>query len=187
MKTSATIEGFDELMKAMEELSQEITKGKTARIWTNSMRYAFQPVKETSEMILRSQAFDTGTLADSLYIKVHKPQARDKQSASYMNEMYMARVSVRSLRPESEHGTSTFTTKKGKEITRKYVKFHGSNRPVAMAVEFGTAKVPARSFMRTAFEQNLQRVQQRLATALWRELTYGKYAQEAGKDFTGKI
>ena len=184
---NATIEGMDALFKAMDELSQEITKGKTARVWKNAMRYAMIPAKETAESLLRSQSYDTGPLANSLYISVHKPSARDKRSASYMGETYMARVSVTSKRAESTEGTSTYTTKKGKVITRTYTKFRGSNRPVAMAVEFGTAKVPARSFMRSAMSANIQRIQTRLAQSLWHELTYGKYAKEAGKDFTGKI
>lgn len=184
---NATIEGMDVLFKAMEELSQEITKGKTARIWKNSMRYAMIPAKETAQNLIRSQSYDTGQLADALYISVHKPQVRDKRSASYRGEMYMARVSVSSKRAESTEGTSTYTTKKGKVITRKYTKFRGSNRPVAMAVEFGTAKVPARSFMRSAMSANIQSIQTRLAQSLWHELTYGKYAQEAGLSFAGRI
>lgn len=187
MNAASTITGFDELMKAMDELSQEITKGKTARIWTNSMRYAFIPVKETAQMLLQSKTHGTGTLADSLYISVHKPQARDKNSQSYFGETYMARVSVRSERPESKENVSIYTTKTGKVVERKYIAFRGSNRPVALAVEFGTAEVPARSFLRTALSANLEKVQQRLGDALWRELTYGKYAKEAGKDFTGSI
>ena len=185
--TSATIEGMDNLLRAMAELSQEITKGKTARIWKNSMRYAMEPAKETAQSILRSTAFDTGQLANSLYISVHKPTARDKRSASYRGETYMARVSVSSRRAESQEGVSTYTTKKGKIVSRKYVKFRGSNRPIAMAVEFGTAKVPARSFMRAAMSANVQRIQERFARSLWQELTFGKYVKEAGIDFTGRI
>jgi HK97 gp10 family phage protein len=184
---SATIEGMDALFKAMDELSQEITKGKTARIWKNSMRYAFEPVKDTAKMIIEGRSRDTGQLANSLYMSVHKPTARDKRSGSYMGETYMARVSIRAAREESQHRTTTYTTKKGKTITKKYVAFHGSNRPVAMALEFGTAKMSAEPFFRSALEANIQRVQQRLASALWRELTYGKYAKDAGIDFTGKI
>jgi HK97 gp10 family phage protein len=187
MNTTNTIQGFDELMKAMDELSQEITKGKTARIWKNSMRYAMQPVKDTAQMAIQAKSFDSGQLANSLYISVHKPAARDKQSGSYMGETYMARVSIKAAREESEHRSTTFTTKKGKSITKNYVTFHGSNKPVAMALEFGTAKMGAEPFFRSALESNLQKVQERLGRYLWTELTYGKYAKEAGKDFTGSI
>ena len=187
MNTTGTVVGFDELIKAVNDLSEEITKGKTARIWTNSLRYAMQPVKDTAKMLIDSKTHGSGQLANSLYLKVHKPQARDKASASYMGETYMARVGIRAKREGSEEGTSTYTTKKGKTVTRKFVKFHGSNRPVAMALEFGTAKMGAEPFFRAALESNIQKVQTRLAQALWTELTYGKYAKEAGKDFTGKI
>lgn len=184
---SATIEGMDALFKAMDELSQEITKGKTARIWKNSMRYAFEPVKDTAKMLIDSKTHGTGQLANSLYVSVHKPTARDKRSGSYSGEMYMARVSIKSARQESEFNEKTYTTKTGKVITKKTAKSKGSNRPVAIALEFGTAKMGAEPFFRSALEANIQKVQQRLASALWRELTYGKYAKDAGIDFTGRI
>ena len=196
--TSATVEGLDSVLKALDELSQEITKGKTARIWTNAMRYAMQPVKDTTKLLIDAKTDGTGQLQDAVYIRVHKPTARDKQSKSYMGELYMARVSISSKRAESEQATVTYKTKKGKEITKTYTKFRGSNRPIALAVEAGTprklaeselgsAKMAPRPFLRPALEQNAQRVQERLRDALWRELTYGKYAQDAGLDFTGKI
>ena len=193
---------MDEIMKAMNELSEEISKAKTARIWNNAMRFAFEPVKETAEQIIKGitggSETSTGTLAKSLYIKTHRPTARDKQSRTYAGEQYMARVSITAKRDESEEAISVYKTKKGKLVTKKYIKFRGSNRPVAMAVEFGTlrrasrlefgsAKLGPRPFMRTALEQNIIRVQERLAGALWRELMYGKYTKEAGKDFTGRI
>lgn len=193
MKTSATITGFDELMKAMDELSQEITQGKTARIWGNALRYAMIPVKETAQQIVTARAFDSGQLANSLYIKVHKPQARDKASGSYMGETYMARVSVSSKRAESEIKTTMYTTKKGKNITREYIGFHKSNRPVSMAINFGTktelgdVHTPAQPFLRPALEANILKVQERLGRALWHELTSGKYAKEAGLDFAGRF
>lgn len=184
---NATIEGMDALFKAMDELSQEITKGKTARVWKNAMRYAMIPAKETAEMMIRARSTDSGQLANSFYISVHKPTARDKRSASYFGETYMARVSIRSAREESATGTHSYTTKKGKVINRTYTKFRGSNRPVAAALEFGTAKMGAEPFFRSALESNIQRIQTRLAQSLWHELTYGKYAKDAGIDFTGKI
>ena len=185
MNTTGTVKGFDELMKAMDELSQEISQGKTARIWKNCIGYAMQPVKETAKMLIDAKTHGTGTLADSVYLAVHKPTARDKRSGSYMGEMYMARVSIKSARPESRENISLYTNKKGQIKERKSLT--NTNRPVAMAVEFGTANVASRPVMRPALEANINIIQQRLATALWRELTMGKYAKEAGKDFTGSI
>lgn len=184
---NATIEGMDALFKAMDELSQEITKGKTARIWKTAMQYAMQPAKDTAKMMIDSQTNGTGQLADSLYIKVHKPTARDKRSASYMGETYMARVSIKTARKESEFDYKFYTTKKGAIRTKKTTKSQGSNKPVAAALEFGTAKMAAKPFLRSALTMNISIVQQRLASALRRELIYGKYAQEAGLDFTGRI
>lgn len=187
MKTSATIEGFDNLLKAMNELSEEITKGKTARIWKNSLRYAMEPVADSVKQSLIAKSYDTGQLANSVYVAVHKPQSRDKQSLSYMGETYMARVSIKSEREGAEKRTMTYQTKKGKTISRTYTAFKGSNRPVAMALEFGTAKMAPEPFLRSSLESNIQKVQERLGRYLWNELTFGKYAKEAGIDFTGRI
>lgn len=200
----ANIEGMDALLKAMDELSQEITVHKTRRIWNNAMRYAMIPAKETAQMLIKSQAgiYATHQLENALYIATHRPTARDKRSSAYMGESYIARVSVTAKRDDSVEGISSYTTKKGKVMTRKYIKFHGSNRPVALAfefgtprrlaklaaqIEFGTPKLGARPFMRTAFSQNVQKIQERLARSLWHELTSGKYAEEAGLNFTGSI
>jgi len=181
-----TVTGFDELMRAMDDLSKEISQGRTARIWKNAMRYAMQPVEDTARMLIQAQTRGTGTLADSLYIAVHKPTARDKRSGSYMGDTYIARVGVTAKRPESKMNTVVYSTKKGLTKSRDYLAGK-TNRPVAIAVEFGTADVSSRPFLRPALTNNLQQVQQRLGDALWRELTMGKYAKEAGLDFTGKI
>ena len=186
MNTGPTVTGFDELLKAMDDLSKEITTGRTARIWKNSMRYAMEPVKDTARILIQSQTKGTGTLADSLYIAVHKPTARDKRSGSYMGETYMARVGVTSKRPESKINTTVYATKKGQTKSKDYLAGK-TNRPVAIAVEFGTADVSSRPFLRPALTSNIQYIQNRLGDALWRELTFGKYAQEAGLNFAGKI
>lgn len=168
MPISTEVKGFDELFKAMDELAEEIGKGKTDRIWRKAMTYAFEPVLDEAKALVPE---DTGQLKNHIYLKVHKPQARDKASFSYQGETYMVRVTAGPRRNDSVKHTTI--GKKGKEIVR------WTNRPVALAQEFGTAGKPKPGFLRPALEQNLQRVQERLAQAVWYEISSGKWAKKS--------
>ena len=160
----------------MDALSQEITQGKTAKIWKNSLLYAMAPVKAAAISLAPGGGKrSTGQLRDSIYLTAHKPKARDKKAQSYMGEIYMARVSIKAAREESVSNT---TLKNGK--FRTTVEFKNSNKPVGLAMEFGTAKVAAKPFMRPALESNIQNIQDRLAKYLWAELSMGKYGKDVG-------
>ena len=148
--------GFDKLFKKMDDLSGEITQGKTDSIWRNALVFGFQPVLEES----KSRApYDTGQLAEHLYIKAHKPQARDKASLSYRGEMYMARVTLNPKRDDST--VRTVLNKRG-----KFQSIY-TNRPVGLAMEFGTARDAAKPFLRPSLEHNIDTIQNRLAQSVW--------------------
>jgi HK97 gp10 family phage protein len=169
MPDTNTVKGFDDLFKAMDELAQEIGKGKTDRIWRKAMMTAFMPVLQAAKL---NAPVDTGQLKEHLYIKVQKPTARDKASLSYRGETFLARVTLSPKREDSvEH---TVIGKGGKERT------YFTNRPVGLAAEFGTAKEAARPFLRPALENNIQEVQDRLGKAIWYELEWGKWAKGKG-------
>lgn len=149
------IEGFDDLFKRMDELRDEVGKGKTDRIWRKALGVAFQPVLDAA---INAAPKDTGQMADHIYIKVHKPAARDKASKYYEGEMFMARVTVNPARDDSV--TKTVLNKRGKFQT--YTK----HRPVPWAIEFGTASVPARPFLRPSLESNSQKVMEILGNEI---------------------
>lgn len=171
-------DGFEDLFKRMDELAEEIGKGKTDRIWRNALKAAMTPVLQDA----RSFApVGTGQLRDNIYMKVQKPQARDKQSSTYMGEMYLARVTVSTIREDSVLNYSlnkkgnfqtSWTGKKPVPVSQEYGNKHLENS------EFGTAAMGAHPFMRPALENNYNKVMSNLAEALWYELTYGKYAKE---------
>jgi HK97 gp10 family phage protein len=168
MATGETkVTGFAELFKAMDELSEEIGKAKTDRIWKKALEYAFEPVLQYA---IAHAPVDTGQLRDHLYIKAHRPTSRDKQAMSYRGESFMVRMTSGPKRAESV--VHTMITKKGKE------KSLWENRPVALANEFGTARNPAQPFIRPALESNIQNVQDRLGKAIWYELEWGKWAKK---------
>lgn len=167
VQMSVKVEGFEDLFKQMNELAQEIGKGKTDRIWRNALKYAMEPVLEKAKSLAPK---DSGQLADHLYIKVHKPQSRDKASKYYEGEMYMARVTLNPKREDTvKH---TVLNKRGK-FQNYYV-----NRPVGLAQEFGTAGNAPQPFLRPALESSNQEVIDRLGKSLWAELTWGKYAKK---------
>jgi hypothetical protein len=53
------VEGFPELFKAMDELKEEIGKGKTDSIWRKCLGYAFEPVLQDAKSFA---PVDTGEL-----------------------------------------------------------------------------------------------------------------------------
>ena len=63
-----TAQGFPELFQAMDELAEEIGKGKTDKIWRNAMKFAIEPVLQDAKSFAPE---DTGQLAKHIYSKVH--------------------------------------------------------------------------------------------------------------------
>jgi HK97 gp10 family phage protein len=167
MNEQFKVEGFEELFKAMDEIAEEVGKGKTDAIWRKAMNYAMAPVLEA----VRSRSpVDSGQMRDHIYMKAHKPQSRDKKSTTYQGEMIMARVTVGPKREDSvEH---TVLNRRGKFQTRTI------NRPVALAQEFGNAHTGGKPFIRTSLESNYQNVIDRLGHAIWAEVNWGKYARK---------
>ena len=166
---NVSVTGFDELFKAMDDLANEVGQRKVDSVWSGAMRKAMRPVLDTA----KAQApKDTDALMDALYLKVHRPLARDKQSGSYQGESLMARVSIANERPES---TVKYTLNKKGRFQKK-IMFHGSNKPVALAMEFGTAKVAPHPFLRLALESQSGVVQTILGNEVWHilETKYGK-------------
>lgn len=161
----ASVEGFDELFKAMDGLAEEIGTAKTMTIWRKALGAAMYPVLQSARA---NAPTDTGQLQKHIYMKVQRPKARDKASASYQGETIMARVTVSPKRSESV--AKTTITAKGKERTSY------NHRPVALAQEFGTAEVAARPFMRPALQNNIDNVLTRLGKSVWYEINWGKYA-----------
>jgi HK97 gp10 family phage protein len=167
MSVEYKVDGFDDLFKQMDELKDEIGKAKTDKIWRNAMRYAFQPVLDKAKDLAPR---DTGQLADHLYLKVQRPQGRDKSSKYYDGEVFMARVTLNPTREDTIQ--RTVLTKKGK------FKNYNVNKPVGLSQEFGNARTAPHPFLRPALESSTQDVIDRLGRSIWSEMTWGKYAKK---------
>ena len=164
---SFKVDGLDELLQNMGDLQEEIGKKKTDRLWRKILGQAMLPVLESAKTLA---PVDSGQLKDHIYMKVQRPMARDKSSVSYKGEGIMARVTVGPKRQDSKE--VGVVVKRGKQKTLY------NHRPVALAVEFGTADTSAKPFMRTALSTNVDNVIQRLGDAIWYELQWGKWTKK---------
>lgn len=145
---SYTVEGFPELFAAMDGLKEEIGKQKTDRLWREALTAAMQPVLKAAQAAAPQ---DTGQLAQHIYLKVQRPQRRDKTSKYYDGEAYMARVSVSPIREDTkDHFT---LNKRG-----KFQHVYRNKKPVAVSQEFGNARVQRQPFMRLSLENNARLV-----------------------------
>ena len=160
----ATVEsqvtGFAELFKAMDELSEEIGKAKTDRIWRKAMAYAMEPVLQDAKSFAPK---NTGEMADRIYMKVHRPMARDKQGQRYAGEAYLARVTASPIRSDSILNYTVNSKGKLRAIW--------SNKSFApVSQEFGNAHNAAHPFLRPALEVNVTRVESRLGWSVWQAI-----------------
>ena len=157
MTVSFKMEGFDELIKQMNELKEEIGKAKTDAIWRKAMRYAMDPVLEDAKSFAPK---DTGEMASRIYMKVHRPMARDKQGRRYAGEAYLARVTASPIRSDS---VLKYTVNQKGKLRATWSK----KSPAPVAQEFGNSHNAATPFMRPALELNIARVESRLAWSVW--------------------
>ena len=166
------VQGFEALFQRMEELREEIGTGKTDKIWRSCLTYAMEIVLQDA---IANAPFDAkskdGHIRDHIYLKVQKPQARDKASSSYQGEMYLARVSASPIRDSTVY--NTILNKKGRFQT-----VTSGKKPVGVSQEFGNARVPAKPFMRPALLNNTDEVQGRLGVALMAQIA--KLAEHKG-------
>lgn len=152
-----TTTGFPELFAKMDKLADEIGKAKTDAIWRKAMTFAMEPVLQDAKVMVPK---DTNQLDQHIFMRVHRPQARDKRSLYYAGESYMARVYVTADRDDTVR----------KVVLNKRGKFQTvltNKKPVAVSQEFGNARVPPHPFLRPALNQNLDKVTSRLGQSVW--------------------
>ena len=150
------VEGFQELFKRMDEIREEIGKGKTDKIWRRLMGVAFTPVLEAAK---QAAPHETYQLRDGIGMYVGKPKAKDKKSTSYQGEMYTAIVYSSIKRDDIKY----------KVVLNKRGKFQTvltNKKPVPVSQEFGNARVPMHPYIRISLERNMGRVMNSLEQEL---------------------
>lgn len=154
---SFKVEGFEELFARMDEIKEEIGKGKTDKIWRNMLKNAMTPVLNEAK---RLAPHDTEQLRDHIYLKVHRPMARDKTGKSYQQgTVYMARVTASTLRDDTVY----------KFIVNKRNKLQtivANKKPVPVSQEFGNARVPPHPFLLPAMRKHQSSMEQIMASQL---------------------
>jgi len=159
------VDGMEALFKKMDELRDEIGKGKTDKIWRDALSYAMEPVLQDC---ISNAPYDEnskdGHMRDHIYMSVHKPMGRDKKSSSYQGELYMARVTVSPIRDSTTY--HTVLNKRGRFQT-----VAKGQKPVAVSMEFGNARTPAHPFIRRSLSENITTVQTRLGQAIMAQIT----------------
>ena len=164
----SSVSGFEGLYKAMDDLREEIGKGKTDSIWRKALKNSMQSVLQTAKQHAPKKS---GQLAENIYLAVHRPKQRDKNSSSYRGEMFMARVTSSAIREDTVK--SYVMSNRGK-LRVKYE----NKRPVPISQEFGNAKTAAHPYLRIALESNVQNIIKNLGHYLWSEIHWGKYAKK---------
>ncbi|CAB4133902.1 hypothetical protein UFOVP263_48 [uncultured Caudovirales phage] len=158
------VEGMEALFKKMDDLRDEIGKGKTDKIWRQVMTYAMEPVLQDC---VSTAPYDPnskdGHMRDHIYMAVHKPKSRDKGSASYQGELYMARVTVSPIRDSTTWHTRINKRGNFQTTTR-------GKKPVAVSMEFGNAHVAAQPFIRQSLSTNIDNVTSRLGEAIMAQI-----------------
>lgn len=185
--TKLEITGMQETLDVFRELAQEIgDKKATSKILQPAVKEAMQPVLAKAQVT--APKGETGLLTKSLGITARRPTNKDRKSL-YVSatDVVIAVVSSkpipRRLKMEFNQENANLVNqyynapKKSqqkqdayKELRRAKRKFY-ANKDVAydariVAMEFGTSKVSARPFLRSALESQAQNVAKRLGEIL---------------------
>jgi len=177
MAYSATwqVEGFKELLTTLDAIREEIGKGKTDKIYRNAMKAAMQPILDAAKEFAPE---DTGQLREHIYMKVHRPQRRDKNGKYFDGEVYMGRISVNPVRAESQ--LHHIVNKRGKLQT-----VWRNKKPVALSQEFGNAHTPKHGFLRRALEARGRNAVSILEMSL--KLSIDEYARSVARGYQFKV
>ena len=174
MKTTFKFEGFQEFEQLINQIEDDFGPKDQNNILRNGARKAMKPALNTARELVRK---DTGQLAATLQIEARKPTNKDKHSR-YVSptEIVIARVSVA---PGSKFHPKTFhNLHSGKGTIKQYAVMDART----VANEFGTAKMPAKPFLRPALETNSPAILDSLSKDMGGALE--KYRSKHMKDMT---
>lgn len=164
-KVNVGFEGFQELEDVLKELSNDLGEKDSRRIIRLGIKKALQPVLIDA----KAEALkDTGALAASLQIESRIPTRKDRRSkyVSYTDKFIGAvtTASGAKLAKTAFVNLRSPEALKGHKEAIKQVGIKSDAR--AIAVEFGTAKMAGKPFLRPALEKNSSIVISELADHL---------------------
>ena len=142
------IRGFNDLRKRLDELSGEISKTKTGRIWNRIIQNAFLPALVAARA---AAPVRTGVLKSQIGLASQRATSRDLVSKYvFPGTTYLGRVTSGAKRPKDKLKTTILKRRRkdGGAIFRTY----RSSRPIPFWNEYGTQKFGARNYLRSALE-----------------------------------
>lgn len=167
-------EGAEELKEVLNELANDFGTKDAKTILKRGVREAMKPALYQAKLLAPA---DTGGLRASLRIETRKPTKKD------MRSKYVSQNDVI---------IGTVTTAPGPALARlKFQNLHNTKSNIkqvgvpsdarAVAMEFGTAKVAAKPFLRPALESQSQAMVESLADHLRTALEKYKARKTKGK------
>lgn len=150
------IEGVQEFETLIKEMQQDFGENDQKKILNKAVRKSMTPVLNTAKSLV---PIDTGALRASLRLEVRKPSRKDRRS-KYVSENDVVIGNV--------------TTAPGNVLAKKSFKNMRSGQVQtgiksdarAIANEFGTAKMPAKPYLRPALESQSGNVVNKLGQSL---------------------
>ena len=149
-------EGFAETQELFKQIVNDFGYKDASNIMRNAVRQSMQPVLAKAKSMV---AKDTGALAASLQIETRKPGKKDFRSKYILpGDIVIGTVTTAS-------GNKLAKTKfKNVKTGEKQTGIESDAR--AIAVEFGTAKMGAKPFMRPALESSSAQAASTIGEAL---------------------
>lgn len=171
---SVGIVGAEELSAVLKDLVDDFGPKDSKKILVSAVRQAMRPALETAKA---NAPVDTGALRASLRIEAKKPNRKDKAS-KYIEEGDVVIATVTTA-PGNVLAKRSFvnqrTGKRQKGIT---------SDARAIAMEFGTAEVSPKPFLRSSLESNSGNIVNDLSTQI--KTAIDKYkARQARKAMKG--
>ena len=164
MSVTISIEGKAEFDALMKEIQRDFSEQDAKKILNKASYQAMEPVLTTARNLAPK---DTGNLASTLKIFSRRPTSKDKKS-KYVSQndtvisMVTTKAFPKKLRKQfhEKYGDLYRTNRKAfAKAKREFYESHGSFYDArAIVNEFGTAKRPAKPYLRPALESNMQRV-----------------------------
>lgn len=175
------IDGLEELNQTFTELQNDFGSKDSKRIITRGIRHALQPTLVAAKAEV---AKDTGALAASLQVEARRVTSKDRGS-KYVEQQddFIGAVTtasgkkLASVKFVNLRSQEIYKPTKGKGAAIKQVGVKSDAR--AAALEFGTAKMGARPFLRSALESTRQEVVDSLGESI--RMALEQYKTRAAK------
>lgn len=167
-------EGFKEFDELLTQIQKDFSEKDSAGILRKAVRKAMEPALSAARGAV---SVDTGALRESLQVEARKPTNKDRRS-KYVSRGDVA-IGLVSTAPGWKLARTAYlnqrTVKKQKNKEMKTIGIKSDAR--ATALEFGTAKMGAKPFLRDALKNTSSEVLRVLGSSLKIELE--KYKQRA--------